>query len=89
MDEMNKLLREVKKELINGERNNLSFDSIVDKLSMVSIYNQSMPMFMILGIIKEHLEDKDSRARVKILRKEDDFEFTLAQGMWEHRDDDA
>tara|TARA_R110000803_G_scaffold45535_1_gene95916 strand:- start:322 stop:591 length:270 start_codon:yes stop_codon:yes gene_type:complete len=89
MNKMNELLKDVKKELINGERNNLSFDSIVDKLSMVSIYNQSMPMFMILGIIKEHLEDKDSRARVKILRKEDDFEFTLTQGMWEHRDDDA
>ena len=87
MNEMNELLREVKKELINGERNNLSFDSIVDRISLVRIYNQSMPMFMILGIIKEHLNDKDSRARVKKLRKDDDFEFTLAQAMWENKDD--
>jgi|TARA_R110000824_G_scaffold9836_1_gene43563 hypothetical protein len=87
MNEMNELLREVKKELINGERNNLSFDSIVDRISLVRIYNQSMPMFMILGIIKEHLNDKDSRARVKKLRKDDDFEFTLTQAMWENKDD--
>jgi len=88
MNEMNELLRKVKQELIDGERNNLSFNSIVDKLSLVRVYNRSMPMFMILGLIKEHLEDKDARARVRELRQEDDLEFTAAQAMWDHRNDD-
>ena len=54
--------------LVNAELNNEPFHWIVDQLGMVRLYDQGLPMHIVLGIIKEFTADVEERERIKQMK---------------------
>jgi hypothetical protein len=68
MKEWIKAQKEVKEILVNAELNNEPFHWIVDQLGMVRLYEQGLPMHIVLGIIKEFTSDVEERERIKQMK---------------------
>ena len=52
MREWIKAQKEIKEILVNAELNNEPFHWIVDQLGIVRLYEQGLPMHIVLGIIQ-------------------------------------
>ena len=68
MKEWIKTQKKVKEILVNAELNNEPFHWIVDQLGMVRLYDQGLPMDIVLGIIKEFTADVEERERIKQMK---------------------
>ena len=68
MKEWIKAQKEIKEILFNAELINEPFHWIVDQLGMVRLYNQGLPMHIVLGIIKEFTADVEERERIKQMK---------------------
>ena len=67
MKELRKVTEKIKKVLINAARGNEEFPWIVDKLSLIKMYDMGLPIHMVLGLIDEFVEDVEERKRIKAL----------------------
>ena len=89
MKELEKVRKEIKAVLIEGEQNNEAFHWLVDKLGMIRMYEQGLPIHMVLGIIDEWMEDVEERNRVKALEGFDERHiqktYASVQTRWDTR----
>ena len=89
MKELERARREIKAVLIEAEKNNEEFHWLVDKLGMIRMYAQGLPIHMVLGIIDEWMEDVEERKRVKSLEGFDERHiqkaYTSTQTKWDSR----
>ena len=67
MKELRKVTEKIKNVLIEAERSNEEFPWIVDKLSLIKMYDMGLPINMVLGLIDEFVEDVEERKRIKAL----------------------
>ena len=67
MKELRKVTEKIKNVLVEAERNNEEFPWIVDKLSLIKMYDMGLPINMVLGLIDEFVEDVEERKRIKAL----------------------
>ena len=81
MKELEKVRKEIKAVLIEGEQNNEAFHWLVDKLGMIRMYEQGLPIHMVLGIIDEWMEDVEERNRVKALEGFDESHIQMPTQM--------
>ena len=56
MKELRKVTEKIKKVLIEAERSNEEFPWIVDKLSLIKMYDMGLPIHMVLGLIDEFID---------------------------------
>jgi hypothetical protein len=89
MKELERARKEIKAVLIEAEKNNEAFHWLVDKLGMIRMYAQGLPIHMVLGIIDEWMEDVEERKRVKSLEGFDERHiqkaYTSTQTKWDSR----
>ena len=62
MDGLRKATEEIRTLLIEGERENMSFPSLLDKMQTVKAYGESFSTLMLMEIINEFIDDKEKRA---------------------------
>ena len=67
MKELRKVTEKIKKVRIDAVRGNEEFPWIVDKLSLIKMYDMGLPIHMVLGLIDEFVEDVEERKRIKAL----------------------
>jgi hypothetical protein len=89
MKEIEKAKKEIKKLLVEAEKNNEPFHWLVDKLGMVRLYGIGLPIHIVLGIIEEWTEDIEERKRVKALEGFDEEHaqkaYVNVQSKWDQR----
>jgi len=89
MKELRKVTEKIKKVLIDAERGNEEFPWIVDKLSLIKMYDMGLPIHMVLGLIDEFVEDVEERKRVKSLEGFDERHvqkaYASTQTKWDSR----
>jgi len=66
--ELLKVQKEVNEVLRKAEQEDDSFEGIVDKLGIVRMYDIVLPLHIVLGIVKEFIEDVEERKRIKALK---------------------